>query len=92
MESPRVKTETLRPIFFLAYFTMVYVAMQEQILNELQALGGGENCEQQEGEEDGDGMKSTGSSPNVKQRSSLGFSPDINKLGIANIAINTTLD
>ena len=35
LESPRVKTSILKPIFCLAYFTMTYVALQEQIVEQL---------------------------------------------------------
>lgn len=35
LESPRVKTAVLKPIFCLAYFTMTYITVQEQIKDKL---------------------------------------------------------
>ena len=32
LESPRVKTDLLKPIFCLAYFIMTFVTLQEQIM------------------------------------------------------------
>ena len=38
LESPRVKTSSLKPIFCLTFFTMTYVTLQEQIRIKLQQL------------------------------------------------------
>ena len=38
LESPRVKTAAVKPIFCLAFFTMTYVTLQQQIIEKLMQL------------------------------------------------------
>lgn len=86
LESPRVKTTHLKPIFCLAYFTMTYVTLQEQIVEQLRQLE--ILVSQRETEMEQAMQEVLNESPDKK----LSCSPDVNRLGIANIAINTTMD
>ena len=81
LESPRVKTGSLKPIFCLAYFTMTYVTLQEQIMEQLKEL---EQFVQR--------YESELEQPSPEKSQRLSCSPDVNRLDIANIAINTTID
>ena len=75
-----MKTGALRPIFCLAYFTMTYVTLQEQILEQLKEL---EQFVQR--------YESELEQPSPEKSQRLSCSPDVNRLDIANIAINTTV-